>query len=151
MMYKLKLALLVSMLAFSALATSCESSCQLEQIRAYFAALDKVSRQGSTPTDIDALLALTHDSVNYIHVEYDANFDKTTWRQAFMRNVERGAYQNTRANEVRILNSIAGKNHTAIEYSHGVIQADGSWQASHALLVLFGFTEGKISLVKEYW
>ena len=134
-----------------AIASSCDSECQLTQINSYFSALDKVSRKNSSIKDIDSLLSLTHDAVKYVHVEYEANFTKESWRKAFIRNLERGAYQNSVNNEVRVLNSIFGKNHTAIEYSHGVIQADGTWQQFEPLLVVFGFTNGKISLIKELW
>lgn len=133
------------------LASSCDSACQLTQINSYFSALDKVSLKNSSVQDIDSLLALTHDDVKYIHVEYEANFNKQSWRKAFIRNLKRGAYQNSANNEKRILNSIFGKNHTAIEYAHGVIQADGTWQQAEPRLVLFAFTDGKISLIKELW
>jgi hypothetical protein len=110
-----------------------------------------VSRKNSTLNDIDLLLALTHDDVKYIHVEYEANFTKELWRKAFIRNLERGAYQNNANNEMHVLNSIFGKNHVAIEYSHGVIQPNGTWEKTEPLLVVFGFTNGKISLIKELW
>lgn len=132
-------------------AIDCESTCQLEQINAYFSALDKISRKGSNIKNIDDLLALTHNEVKYIHVEYQANFSKKLWREAFIRNLKRGAYSKSKENEVRISNSIFGKNNTAIEYSHGVIQSDGSWQPGKPRLVIFSFTEGKISLIKELW
>jgi hypothetical protein len=137
--------------AKSAIASNCDSQCQLSQINAYFSALDRVSQKGSSIEDIDSLLSLTHDNVQYVHVEYEANFTKASWRKAFIRNLKRGAYQNSNKNEMRVLNSIFGKNHTAIEYSHGVIQADGTWQKTEPLLVVFGFTNGKISLIKELW
>lgn len=132
-------------------ALQCDSKCQLSLINAYFAALDNVSRKGSTIEDINSLLKLTHDQVQYIHVDYEANFNKQTWRKAFVSNLERGAYQNSDKNRIRVTNVIYGKNHVAIEYAHGVIQDDGIWQQSDPLLVIFGFTEGKISLVKELW
>jgi hypothetical protein len=138
-------------LSKTTLATNCDSTCQLEQIKSYFSALDKVSRKNSSVEDIDSLLALTHEDVKYIHVEYEANFTKVSWRKAFIRNLERGAYQTSAKNEKRILNTIFGKNHTAIEYSNGVIQQDGTWQQTEPLLVVFGFTNGKISLIKELW
>jgi len=134
-----------------ALADNCESTCQMGQIDSYFKALDKVSLKGSSIKDIDNFLSLMHADVKYIHVEYEASFDKDSWRKAFIRNLERGAYQNSNDNEQRILKTILGKNHVAVEYSHGVIQKDGTWQQKKPLLILFGFTEGKISLVKELW
>jgi len=140
--------LILSNITFAA---SCNSSCQLNQINSYFAALDKISRKGSNTEDIDNLLSLMHDDVKYIHVEYEANFDKSSWRKAFVRNLKRGAYQNTNNNEMRIINTIFGKNHIAIEYSHGVVQENNTWQQTEPLLVIFGFKDGKISLIKELW
>ncbi len=130
---------------------ACNSDCQLEQIKSYFKALDLISRKGSTEKDIDDFLNLVHDDVQYIHVEYEANFNKTTWREAFVRNLKRGAYNNSEHNQQRILKSIFGKNHIAIEYAHGEVQPDGSWKAEEPLLVLFGFSDDKITLVKELW
>jgi hypothetical protein len=52
---------------------------------------------------------------------------------------------------MRGINNIFGKSHAAIEYSHGVIQEDGPWNQSNSLLVIFGFKDEKISLVKELW
>lgn len=143
----------VSALIFSTItvAKDCTTECQINQVTAYFQALDKVAQKGSTVEDIDALLALMHDDVKYIHVEYQANFDKATWRKAFIRNLNRGFYQNDSSHEKRVLNKIYGKNHVAIEYARGIKQADGSWQQEEPLLALFGFTDGKISLVKELW
>ncbi len=153
MKYFIKLGLSFTCLFLSniAVASTCESDCQLNQIKGYFIALDKISRKGSSNEDIDNLLALMHDEVKYVHVEYQANFNKTSWREAFIRNLKRGFYQNDDKNEMRVSNTIFGKNYTAIEYSHGLIQQDGSWQPSEPLLVLFGFKDGKISLVKELW
>ncbi|ATC97227.1 hypothetical protein [Pseudoalteromonas tunicata] len=153
MKFILKIGLLLAFLILSktTFAASCDSTCQLNQINSYFTALDKINRKGSTLNDIDSLLDLTHDDVKYIHVEYEANFTKESWRKAFLRNLERGAYQNSANNEMRIINTIFGKNHTAIEYSNGVIQQDGTWQQTESLLVLFGFKDGKISLIKELW
>ncbi len=132
-------------------ASSCDTTCQLALVNSYFNALDNIARKGSSNKDIDLLLNFTHDDVKYIHVEYEANFNKDSWRKAFIRNLERGAYQHNESNEIRVLSSISGKNHLAIEYSQGIIQADGIWQQTEPLLVIFGFTDSKISLVKELW
>ncbi len=132
-------------------ADECLKSCQLEQVKAYFSALENVAKKGSSPSDIDALLDLTHDDVKYIHVEYQANFNKDTWRKAFLRNLKLGRYQNSDKHQTRILNSIAGKNHLAIEYSHGLIQENGNWEETDKYLAIFGFTDGKLSLIQELW
>lgn len=151
LIYNIGFSITCFILSNTAIAASCDSSCQLNQITSYFLALDKISRKGSSSEDIDSLLALTHADVKYIHVEYEANFTKESWRKAFVRNLERGAYQKSEENKMRIMNTIFGKNHVAIEYSHGVIQQDGTWQQAEPLLVIFGFADGKISLVKELW
>lgn len=143
--------LFMSISAHNAMAQDCDEACQLSQVNAYFTALDKVARQGSSMSDIDALLALMDSSVKYIHVEYQADFDKASWRRAFKRQLELGNYQNSDRNEARIINSITGKNHIAIEYSHGLLDDDGNWQATDKYLAIFGFTNGKISLIKELW
>ena len=129
----------------------CDNDCQLKQISNYFAALDNISRKGSTSQDIENLLDKMHDEVKYVHVEYQANFDKTTWRKAFLRNLNKGFYQRAANEEKRVLNKIFGKNHIAIEYANGKVLANGEWQQEEPLLVLFGFKDGKISLIKELW
>lgn len=143
--------LLLFTFSSSIAAQECDKVCQLNEVKAYFSALDIVARKGSTAEDIDALLALMHQNVKYVHVEYEANFDKETWRKAFLRNLKLGRYQNTKNNEIRILKHISGKNHLAVEYSHGTVQQNGQWQATEPLLVIFAFTKAKISLVKELW
>ncbi|MFC3032744.1 hypothetical protein ACFOEE_09450 [Pseudoalteromonas fenneropenaei] len=132
-------------------AGECDSECQLSQVKAYFGALDKVARKGSSVADIEALLMLMHPEVSYVHIEYDANFDKASWRRAFMRNLELGRFNNSTAQEQRILKSINGKNHLAVEYAHGVVDGEGKWHADAPLLALFGFRDGQIVMVKELW
>lgn len=133
------------------IAEDCNENCQLAQVKTYFSALDKISKAGSTTSDIEALLALTHEDVKYLHVEYQANFTKDTWRKAFERNLGLERYQKTEKNQIRILNSIKGNNHIAIEYSHGLIDDDGKWEPTNKYLALFGFKDGKIVLVRELW
>ena len=82
--YKLGLSLGVILYSSISLAANCDSTCQLKQIQYYFSALDKISRKGSSIKDIDPPFALTHDDVKFIHVEYEANFDKESWRKAFI-------------------------------------------------------------------
>ena len=129
----------------------CSPECQLEQVTVYFQALDKVFREGSTAADIDALLSHMHERVRYVHVEYGADFDRESWRAAFLRNVERGAFNNGPERKIGILKVIHGKNHAAVEYAHGAVLPDGTWESGEPLLVLFEFTEGKISRIEELW
>lgn len=131
--------------------SDCSNTCQLEQVIRYFEALDRVSQEGSTVADIDALLEGMHESVRYEHVEYEANFTRDTWRQAFVRNWERGSYSNGPEAKIGVLNIIHGKNYAAVEYANGTVTTDGRWEGSESLLVLFQFTDGQISLVRELW
>lgn len=151
LLFKSLMSLLFLIISSYSVAADCNENCQLSQVKAYFSALDKIAKKGSTVKDIDALLAITHDDVKYIHVEYQAHFTKETWRNAFLRNLELDRYQNTDKNQIRILNSITGKNHIAIEYSHGVFQEHGEWEKTNNYLATFGFTDGKLSLIKELW
>ncbi|WP_338294161.1 hypothetical protein [Planctobacterium marinum] len=139
------------MFAFSANATDCDNACMLQQAEKYFQALDRVAKRGSTQQDIDNLIALMHDSVKYEHIEYGADFDKKAWAEAFARQLKKGAYQNGPENEIRILNVIYGKTHAAVEYSHGLRKEDGTWQPDMKMFALFGYTDNKISLIREYW
>ena len=148
---QLILVILLSCFSLTSTANNCDSACQLKLVSEYFSALDKVAQANSTIADIDSLLSLMNGDVKYIHIEYQANFDRTTWRKAFIRNLKRGAYDNNENNKIKVLNSISGKNHIAIEYTHSTKQADGTWQDDGALLVLFSFRDGKISQIKEYW
>jgi len=150
-LFKVSIGIFLLILSSAALAKDCNEECQLAQVKAYFSALDKVSKKGSTVSDIDALLALTHDDIQYVHVEYQANFTKDTWRKAFLRNLDLGRYTKTEKNQIRILNSIPGKNHVAIEYSHGLIQENGEWKPTNKYLAIFAFKDSKLSLVKELW
>ncbi|WP_046006315.1 nuclear transport factor 2 family protein [Pseudoalteromonas rubra] len=129
----------------------CTTDCQLSKVNQYFDALDTVSYKGSTAADIDALINLMHDEVKYEHIEYQANFDKPAWRRAFLRNLESGRYDSATSREIRVLRTIPGKSHIAVEYAYGVNQADGSWQQQEPMLAVFGFKDGKISLIRELW
>jgi len=149
--YKIGIAVILLLLSIQSFASQCDSDCQLEQVQSYFNAIDKIFRIGSNVEDIDNFLSLTHEEVKYVHTEYGANFNKKTWREAFLRQLKKGSYQDSKENEARILNSIFGKDHAAIEYSYGIIQKDGSWKPGTPYFALFGFTDGKISLIKEYW
>ncbi|WP_286270453.1 nuclear transport factor 2-like protein [Thalassotalea hakodatensis] len=144
---------LLTLLFYSnfSIAQECNETCQVNAVTAYFSALDKVAKKDSTAKDIDAFLALMHSDVKYVHVEYGAKFDLVNWREAFLRNLDRGMYQNTDQNEQRIIKYISGKSYIAVEYSHGIIQNNEQWEATEPLLVIFAFTEGKISLIKELW
>lgn len=129
----------------------CPPECQLEQVSAYFRALDKVFQEGSTVADVDDLLSILHERVRYVHTSYEADFGREDWRAAFIGNLERSAYRNGPERHIGILKVIHGKHHIAVEYSHGEVLPDGSWKGGEPLLALFRFTDGRISLIEELW
>lgn len=130
----------------------CSHACQLSLVSAYFAALDTVYRADSTQEDIEQLFTLFHEDVQYKHLDYGANFDKTAWQTAFSNNLQRGVYTNDANETIGILNVIHGKNHTAVAYAYGTEDEDGNWtQDGEELLALFGFEGNKIILIRELW
>ncbi|MFT5142886.1 MAG: CubicO group peptidase (beta-lactamase class C family) [Rhodothermales bacterium] len=129
----------------------CDAECMTERVVLYFSALDQISRQGSTIEYVDGLLAQMHETARYIHLTYEADFTRETWREAFARNLARGAYTNGPENEARILYSIPGLDHLAVEYAHGTVGDDGVWSEGERKLVLFQFKDGKISRIEELW
>jgi hypothetical protein len=145
------LLLLVLMGSMHNAGLDCYSVCQLDQVEIYFHALDKVFQKESTVADIDTLLSNLHEHVKYIHVEYEADFDKDAWRAAFIRNLERGAFNGEPERKTGILNVIHGTNHAAVEYSRGDVIPDGPWNKRESLLVLFTFRDGKIYRIEELW
>lgn len=119
----------------------------------YFTHLSKVYRKGSSERDVDSLFELLHTNVKYEHLEYEANFNRNDWIVAFKNNLERGAYSADQKDGIRVEDYIYGKHHVAVEYSYGQVAAEGKWQpkGDQKLLALFGFSGGKIILVREYW
>jgi hypothetical protein len=109
----------------------------------YFERLFKVMSAGSSEKDVQALFGLMHDDVRYEHFEYEANFNREEWYQAFLANLERGAYQMTVEERIVKTNVIYGKSHAAVEYRYA--------NKDEKLLILFGFQDGQIILVRELW
>lgn len=142
-------------LFFSApsLAADCQLTCQKRVIENYFKLLAKVFQKGSTEKDIVNLFALFDPEVRYEHLDYEANFNKEEWLQAFTANLQRGAYQAAQNEVIRVTNIIFGKTHVAVEYKYGILAVDGSWGAkdNKGLFALFGFKDDKIVLLREYW
>jgi hypothetical protein len=131
--------------------TDCPPQCQLEQVGAYFRALDEVFQEGSTIAEIDALFSILHEEVRYVHAAFEADFQREEWRAAFIGNLERGVYRNGPERQIGIMTAIHGKNAVAVEYSHGEVLSDGTWESSEPLLAVFRFRDGKISLIEELW
>ncbi|MCG7539308.1 hypothetical protein EXT48_19595 [Pseudoalteromonas sp. CO348] len=140
-------------ISFPSLTTEalCNNTCMQTQTQNYLDSLVTVFIKGSTVKDIDALLSQLHDNVKYEHEEYDADFDKTKWRKAFIKQLELGSFDDTPNTQAKILNIIYGKRHAAVEYSYGKTDQAGNWTKGHVKFALFEFTDKKVSLVREYW
>lgn len=129
----------------------CNSECKLLQVEQYFQNIDKVFRKDSSSMDIDRFLTHLHDEVKYEHIEYGADFTKDKWRNAFLKQLEMNSYTDGPDSEARVINIIYGKHHAAVEYSYGKVKSDGVWEKGEAYFALFGFKDGRISLIREYW
>lgn len=153
----MKLTSLVATLALAIIpaksrAADCAETCHLQMVQEYFTCLDAVYREGSTLEDIEALFGLFDENVVYEHIAYDARFDKASWKEAFTRNLNNGSYNKSENERIGILKSIHGGSHLAVEYAYGRTDDTGNWsQKSDGLLILFGFHNDKIVLVREYW
>lgn len=143
MIRKLLVALMPIILATAAHASEFNSHNMDRLTDQYFERLFKVFSAGSKASDVDALFGLMHDEVRYEHFEFQANFSKSEWYEAFLGNLERGAYQMTVDERIMKTNVIYGKSHAAVEYRYA--------NKDEKLLILFGFKDGKISLVRELW
>lgn len=138
--------------ALGAIAAEAGEGRHLALVRTYFAKIDVIYRHGSSVADIDALFELFDEDVQYEHVAYEARFDKGAWRQAFLGNLERGAYGKGELESTAIVKTIPGGSHMAVEYAYGTRDQEGNWaQEGDGMLILFGFSGDKIVLVREYW
>lgn len=130
----------------------CDSSCKEKLINSYFELIGEVFRKESTEADIEKLFNLFHPNVKYQHFEYGADFNRADWKEAFIGNLKRGAYDKEQNESIKVLNFIHGKSHSAVAYAYGR-QNSGNWipEDDKKLLALFGFEDGKIISVREYW
>lgn len=146
--------LVVMALGTSKSATACDSVCKNAQLEAYFERLSAVYRVGSTSNDIDRLFELFAPNVRYVHKEYEVNFERVDWKEAFNANLKRGAYRKDPGEMIEITKLIHGRSHSAVEYRYMRKARDGSLQPADdqgGLLALFGFDGDRIVLVEEYW
>lgn len=140
-------------MAMPAMASDCSQDCQRSLVDAYFSQLADIYKAGSTPQQIDQLFNSLHPSVEYEHLRYEARFNAGEWREAFLGNLERGAYNNEPNQAIRISNTIYGHNHLAVSYSYGRVTQQIEWMADgdQNLMAVFTIKDGKISKVQEYW
>jgi hypothetical protein len=140
----------ISLVAYSA---ECGDECQEKIVTSYFEKLSSIYRKGSTVADIEALFGSLDPSVRYEHLNYGANFTRDEWREAFVNNLERGAYNQADNHSIKVERYLHGKGFVAVSYSYGFKDAEGAWHAEgdQNLLALFKITGGRISSVKEYW
>ncbi|WP_416306721.1 hypothetical protein [Neptunicella sp. SCSIO 80796] len=147
-------AMLPLMLIYSlAYAGECNQQCQKKAVDTYFEQLSSIYRKGSKASDIDALFSSLSPSVHYEHLNYGASFNGSDWKQAFISNLNRGAYTSEQNQSIRVEQYIHGNGFVAVAYSYGLIQKNGCWtpEGDQNLLALFGLSNGQISSVKEYW
>ena len=137
-------------LAGAAELDTCDAACQRTQIENYYAGIDAIMLAGSSVADIDDLLGRLHEDVRYIHEEYEADFDKSTWRKAFVRQLEKGAYNDGPDGLTSILRVIHGYEFAAVEVISRYTE-NGVLIETKPRLVTFKFDQGKILQIKEHW
>lgn len=141
-------------LSIHAASPACDVACKEVQINAYFDRLSGVYREGSSSADIERLFALFAPNVRYSHMEYDANFERAEWKDAFIGNLERGAYKKHTNELIEVTEIIHGRSHSAVEYRYVRRTKDGEREPADdqgGLLALFGFEGNQIVLIEEYW
>ncbi len=138
--------------------SSCASSKVADEptmpavVEQYFDVLDTIFRAGSTPDDVAALMDLTNDDVQYIHHNYQADFDKESWRAAFMRNMDAGGYKAEASYCTVVTNTIPGEGYFAAAYAYGTNSgAQCVPNNDNRLLIVFKIVDGKLSKVEEMW
>jgi hypothetical protein len=128
----------------------------VDKVKSYLAAFDQVLRATSTIKDIDTLLSLTHESIRYQHPVHGVDFDKATWRAAFVRQLNLHRYTKGKSDKIEVFKAIGGKTHVAIQYAFGKVTTAGNWEIygdkdKEVMFSLFTFKDGKISLITELY
>ena len=107
---------------------------------------------GSTVEDIDRFLNSLHNEVQYIHAEYEADFTKEDWRTAFVRFWKTGRYDNPKEAVTTVTKIIHGYKFAAVEFiSRHQNDDTGELAARPERLAMFGFKDGTISYIRDYW
>lgn len=130
----------------------CDSQCQRSLIDDYYSKINQAVQRHSTEEHIDTFLATLHDDVVYLHDEYEAEFNKSTWRQAFLRQMERGSYANTTQASTLVKSVIHGYQTAAVEFvSRYAENDDSALTASPPRLAIFKFKDNKIVFIQDHW
>lgn len=121
----------------------------LGMVRSFIRASGEVSQRGMAA--VEDVMALMHEDMRYIHLEYGADFDKAAMLEGYKRRIARAA---TRGSKVTIHKHITGKNIVIIEAS-GTYErkVDDGWQprSYDGHVTTYEFKDGKIWRVREYW
>lgn len=131
----------------------CGKECQETVVSKYFDKLGRVYKKDSKVSHIEELFGSMSNEVQYEHLVYGANFSRTEWKEAFLRNHKSGAYKHELNLKIKVDNFIHGKGYVAVAYSYGVIEKSGSWspKGDQDLMAVFSIVNGKITSVKEFW
>jgi len=123
-------------------------------VGAYFNAVSTVFKAGSTIDELNSLMSLTTDDVQYWHQNFGAQFDRHTWHGMMLERVEQGRYNKPANFCYEVINAIPGKGALAVEYFSGFADGEGVCKAKDERLKLavFKFAEDmKIKQIEELW
>lgn len=130
---------------------NCDKTCQSRLVNAYHQGIDQISRKGSSVADVDRFLDGLHPQVQYSHPEYDSEFNKTLWRQAFLRQLNAGRYTGDEQTATHINHIIHGYQHAAVEKIQHYYDDEGNLISTPPRLEMFEFKEGKIFAIRDHW
>lgn len=126
-----------------------EDAEMLGMVRSFIRASGEVSQRGMDA--VADVMALMHEDMRYIHLEYDADYDKAAMLDGYKRRIARAA---TRGSNVTINNHITGKNIVIVETSGTYeYKGEGGWEPGSfdGHVTTYEFRDGMIWRVREYW
>lgn len=130
----------------------CDSQCQRSLIEEYYEKVNRVTMRDSTSQHIDDFLSVLHDDVLYLHTEYQAEFNKDIWRKAFLRQLEKGRYNNSEKAVTSIESIIYGYQTAAVEFiSRYNDDETGALISTPKRLAIFKFKDNKIVFIQDHW
>jgi len=130
----------------------CDNSCQTQLITAYYKGIDNILAKGSTADDIEQFLNSLHADVNYLHPEYQADFDKAGWRNAFTGTMRKGGFNNPKEAFALVKKIIHGHNYAAVEKVDRFFNVKtGKVIETPPRLAIFSFKDKKIIYIRDHW
>lgn len=118
-------------------------------VKKYYKLNLKAFQANSKVNDIDNIFNLFTDDFTYVHPKYGGIYTRKDLYNGYLRNQKNGMYNGTIKN-IKILNKIIGLNAIVVKRSYIEITENGT-EEGEPQMTFFGFKNGKISHIFEYW